>query len=70
VSINPPRFLVGLLSDEHRDLARLFGSETGDRVDKFSRCQWWEGPQGLPILGGAAAWFAGREARRRYSGAW
>lgn len=51
---------VHLLSKPHRDLARLFGSETGDRIDKFSRCRWWEGPEGLPILADAAAWFAGR----------
>src|SRR2546423_12427951 len=29
------------------DLARLFGSETDDEVDKFSRCRWHEGPRGL-----------------------
>ncbi|WP_179472120.1 flavin reductase family protein [Mycolicibacterium vinylchloridicum] len=50
---------VHLLAEEHRDLARLFGSETGDRIDKFSRCRWWDGPEGLPILTDAAAWFAG-----------
>lgn len=49
---------VHLLTREHRDLARLFGSETGDRTDKFARCSWWEGPYGLPILSGATAWFA------------
>lgn len=51
---------VHLLTREHRDLARLFGSETGDRIDKFSRCSWRDGPEGLPILTGASAWFAGR----------
>lgn len=51
---------VHLLSREHRDLARLFGSQTGDRVDKFTQCSWSGGPHGLPILDGAAAWFAGR----------
>ena len=81
VSINPPRYLVGLsqrnhtyrvaergathlgvhlLGKEHLELARLFGGETGDRVDKFGRCRWSDGPQGLPILDDAAAWFAGR----------
>ena len=55
---------VHLLTREHRDLARLFGSETGDRIDKFSRCSWWDGPEGLPILSGSAAWFAGRVLRR------
>lgn len=51
---------VHLLGVEHRELARLFGSETGDRIDKFSRCEWSEGPQRLPILTDAAAWFVGR----------
>lgn len=51
---------VHLLTREHRDLARLFGSETGDRTDKFARCSWQSGPHGLPILTAAPAWFAGR----------
>lgn len=49
---------VHLINREHLELARLFGSQTGDRVDKFSRCAWRDGPQGVPILSGAAAWFA------------
>jgi flavin reductase (DIM6/NTAB) family NADH-FMN oxidoreductase RutF len=79
VSINPPRFLVGLskrnrtyrvasraahlavhlLPRTHAELARLFGSETGDRVDKFARCAWHAGPEGIPILDDAEAWFVG-----------
>lgn len=55
---------VHLLGRRHRELARLFGSQTGDRVDKFSRCSWRDGPEGLPILVDAAAWFAGRILRR------
>lgn len=51
---------VHLLTREHRELARLFGGETGDTVDKFSRCAWTEGPGGLPILADSPAWFAGR----------
>lgn len=51
---------VHLLTREHRELARLFGGETGDRVDKFARCEWRDGPNGLPILRGAAAWFSAR----------
>lgn len=51
---------VHLLTREHVDLARLFGSQTGDRVDKFARCSWFDGPDGMPILSGAAAWFVGR----------
>lgn len=55
---------VHLLTREHRDLARLFGGETGDRVDKFERCSWRDGPEGLPILSAAPAWFAGRVLNR------
>lgn len=41
-------------------LARLFGGETGDDTDKFSRCEWDEGPQGLPILADCHNWLVGR----------
>lgn len=50
---------VHLLTREHLEVARLFGGETGDRVDKFARCVWRAGPGGVPILSAAAAWFAG-----------
>ncbi|MGC9668285.1 flavin reductase family protein [Planosporangium sp. 12N6] len=33
-----------------RDLAVLFGTETGDEVDKFARCDWRPGPSGVPLL--------------------
>jgi flavin reductase (DIM6/NTAB) family NADH-FMN oxidoreductase RutF len=41
------------------ELAGLFGSETGDELDKFSRCRWHPGPRGLPILDDCGRWFAG-----------
>ncbi|WP_033221997.1 flavin reductase family protein [Kitasatospora phosalacinea] len=41
-------------------LARLFGANTGDEVDKFARAAWRPGPAGVPVLADAAAWFAGR----------
>src|SRR4051794_1865945 len=41
---------VHLIGRRHCVLARLFGSETGDRTDKFARCAWHSGPEGLPIL--------------------
>jgi flavin reductase (DIM6/NTAB) family NADH-FMN oxidoreductase RutF len=41
-------------------LAELFGGTTGDEVDKFARCGWRAGPEGLPILTACPAWFAGR----------
>ncbi len=50
---------VHLIERRHCGLVRLFGSETGDRTDKFARCAWHSGPEGLPILDDAAGWFAG-----------
>ncbi len=41
-------------------LAELFGGQTGDDVDKFARCAWHEGPEGLPVLDDCGNWFAGR----------
>ncbi|TLF76761.1 flavin reductase family protein [Nocardia cyriacigeorgica] len=55
---------VHLLTGEHFDLARLFGTTTGESTDKFARCAWSSGPHGLPILDGAAGWFAGRVIAR------
>ena len=55
---------VHLLIRDHVELARLFGGQTGDRVDKFAHCSWWEGPHGVPILSGAAAWFVGEVLNR------
>lgn len=51
---------VHLLDRRHRALARLFGSETGDKINKFDRCAWRAGPEGLPVLTDSTGWFAGR----------
>lgn len=56
---------VHLVPRRHRQLARLFGSETGDHTDKFARCSWRPGPHGLPVLTDSAGWFAG-EVLARY----
>jgi flavin reductase (DIM6/NTAB) family NADH-FMN oxidoreductase RutF len=40
------------------DLAQLFGGQTGDEVDKFAECDWYDGPRGLPILDACDNWFA------------
>lgn len=50
---------VHFVPSSARQLAELFGSETGDEVDKFARCEWREGPGGLPILSECDNWFAG-----------
>jgi flavin reductase (DIM6/NTAB) family NADH-FMN oxidoreductase RutF len=51
---------VHVLDRDDRHLAELFGSETGDEVDKFNRCRWHEGAGGVPVLDDAPAWFVGR----------
>lgn len=56
---------VHLVPRQHRELARLFGSETGDEIDKFARCKWRPGPHGVPVLQDAAGWFGG-EVLNRY----
>lgn len=50
------------------ELAALFGSRTGFDLDKFSRCSWREGPQGIPLLDGCPAWFAGAVLQRHDTG--
>jgi flavin reductase (DIM6/NTAB) family NADH-FMN oxidoreductase RutF len=51
---------VHLLPSRRHDLAELFGGRTGDDVDKFAVAEWEPGPDGVPVLAGASAWFAGR----------
>ncbi|MFN2587074.1 MAG: flavin reductase family protein [Actinomycetota bacterium] len=41
---------VHVVPEDCEALARLFGEETGDEVDKFERCAWEPGPEGVPIL--------------------
>jgi flavin reductase (DIM6/NTAB) family NADH-FMN oxidoreductase RutF len=50
---------VHTLGAADRDLAELFGSHTGDDIDKFERCAWRPGPDGVPVLERCPAWFAG-----------
>ncbi|MFH0177998.1 flavin reductase family protein [Streptomyces cacaoi] len=55
---------VHLLTPEQFELAALFGGETGDRVDKFTRTGWTEGYGGAVVLQDADAWFVGRVEQR------
>jgi flavin reductase (DIM6/NTAB) family NADH-FMN oxidoreductase RutF len=50
---------VHLVPADAEHLARLFGSESGDDVDKFAQCDWHEGVGGVPILDGCPNWFIG-----------
>lgn len=50
--------VVHVLRRGDEDLARLFGAETGDDVDKFQTVEWSPGPDGCPVLA-RCDWFAG-----------
>lgn len=50
------------------DLVELFGSHTGDEVDKFAACAWHEGPERTPLLDDCPDWFVGRVLARLDAG--
>lgn len=56
--------VVHLVPDDAIELAELFGASSGDRIDKFSRCEWVEGPGGVPVLARCKSWFAARIEER------
>jgi flavin reductase (DIM6/NTAB) family NADH-FMN oxidoreductase RutF len=64
VAQNAEVLAVHLVPADAQDLAALFGSETGDEIDKFDRCAWHEGPVGVPILDDCPNWFVGRILER------
>jgi flavin reductase (DIM6/NTAB) family NADH-FMN oxidoreductase RutF len=65
VSARTNLLIVHALGPAHVELARLFGEETGDEVDKFSRCRWQPGPDGrTPVLTECPRWFAGEVVGR------
>jgi flavin reductase (DIM6/NTAB) family NADH-FMN oxidoreductase RutF len=51
---------VHLVGAGDRDLAELFGGETGDQVDKLAGCDWEPGPGGVPLLARCPGRFVGR----------
>jgi flavin reductase (DIM6/NTAB) family NADH-FMN oxidoreductase RutF len=68
VSRRAEHLAVHFVPSDGEELAELFGSETGDEIDKFARCAWHEGPAGLPILDDLPNWFAGRILERMSAG--
>ncbi|MFE2884070.1 flavin reductase family protein [Streptomyces sp. NPDC059272] len=64
VAEHAERLTVHLLRRDQVHLARLFGGETGDRIDKFADVPWHPGPGGSPVLDEAPAWFVGRVESR------
>jgi flavin reductase (DIM6/NTAB) family NADH-FMN oxidoreductase RutF len=62
------RLAVHIPTSHNRDLAVLFGSQSGFTVEKFSRCAWREGPDGIPLLVDCPQWFIGRIVHRYDTG--
>jgi len=60
--------VVHLVPEDADELAELFGSQTGDEIDKFERCAWHPGPGGTPVLDACGNWFAGRILERLPAG--
>jgi flavin reductase (DIM6/NTAB) family NADH-FMN oxidoreductase RutF len=57
--------VVHALARENLGLARLFGEETGDNIDKFSHTEWHTGPGGRSVvLDECPRWFAGEVVAR------
>lgn len=54
---------VHVMEEGHKDIADLFGGETGDEIDKFARVQWRE-LHGVPVLDACERWFAGTVRER------
>ena len=43
---------VHVVPEDRRDLAKLFGGETGDEVDKLAQVETRDGPGGVPLIAG------------------
>ena len=50
VALRASHLAVHVVPAGREDLAELFGGETGDEIDKFSRCSWSTGPEGTTLL--------------------
>ncbi len=50
VGVHASSFAVHFLGQEDMELARLFGTTSGDRFDKFRSVDWSPGPRSVPLL--------------------
>lgn len=60
LAIRADTLVVHHVETHQAGLARLFGEETGYEIDKFDRCEWERGPDGVPRLTDVETWWAGR----------
>jgi flavin reductase (DIM6/NTAB) family NADH-FMN oxidoreductase RutF len=64
VAYRASTLLVHFPTRDQVELAALFGTKTGDEVDKFAQCRWAPGPDGIPRLTGCTRWLAGHIVER------
>lgn len=64
LALRAANLVVHFVPEDEEELAVLFGGETGDEIDKFARCEWRPGPDGVPIIERLDNWFAGRVLER------
>jgi flavin reductase (DIM6/NTAB) family NADH-FMN oxidoreductase RutF len=64
VAMDATTMAIHLVPEDASELAELFGGETGDEVNKFERCPWRPGPDGVPLLDGCPNRFVGRIVER------
>jgi flavin reductase (DIM6/NTAB) family NADH-FMN oxidoreductase RutF len=50
IGLRSPHLGVHFLTADDRALAELFGTQTGDEVDKFAGLRVEQGPDGVPVL--------------------
>jgi flavin reductase (DIM6/NTAB) family NADH-FMN oxidoreductase RutF len=56
VARRAPHLALHFLTSQDHDLAELFGTVSGDQVDKFARCDHRVSSQGVPLLDRCANW--------------
>lgn len=61
-------FLAARDAAPDQSLATIFGSLSGDDVDKFALCHWQRSAQGPPVLTDAAGWLVGPVTARFVAG--
>lgn len=64
VASRAPVLAVHFPTPAERPLANLFGEQTGDEIDKFARCAWTPGVDGVPLLDEVGSRFVGRVTER------
>ena len=60
VGLHAEVFAVHWLTESDYSIAELFGTMSGDDVDKFAQCAWTEGPDGVPLLDDCPNYMIGR----------